>query len=326
MTGPAPLPVRVRTTRPGRIVDYLGEMFPAGNAILAFVDFLAVYLGLEAIGRAGVLRLPWKAALGGVSVALAMLLFRVTDELKDVDSNRRLGAAGDPRYATRPIVTGRVTVDNLVAFRNAVTVTLFAINLLLGFPWPFLFSLVLYAVVWLSSKWFFVPRISESLLLAFVTHNPLGLLLQVYVASIYVSELGREGLPLGTAALLLVGVYLPLAAWETSRKLRVPEDETDYETYTKVLGPRVAPLLPMAFVAGSVACVLPVARAAGLGLVFPAILILTALVPVGGALRFLVRPSRAAANLRPAVELYAGITWAGLPLALAIERGVALGP
>lgn len=87
MASPSSPPVRVRATRPGRIVDYFGEMFPAGNGILAFVNFLAVYLGLEAIGRTGVLRLPWKATLGGVSVALAMLLFRVTDELKDVDSD-----------------------------------------------------------------------------------------------------------------------------------------------------------------------------------------------------------------------------------------------
>jgi 4-hydroxybenzoate polyprenyltransferase len=325
MVDPPSLPVHVRATRTGRIVDYLGEMFPAGNGILAFVNFLAVYLGLEAICRAGVLRLPWKAAAGGVSVALAMLLFRVTDELKDVDSDRRLAAAGDPRYATRPIVTGRVTVDDLVALRSAVTIALLVTNLLLGVPWPFLFVFVLYAVVWLSSKWFFIPKISESLLLAFVTHNPLGLLLQVYIAAIYLADFGREGLRLGAATLLLVGVYLPLAAWETSRKLRVPEDETDYETYTKVLGLRVAPLLPIAFVAGSLVCVLEAARAAGLGLGFQAVLAASALVPIGGAIRFLVWPGRAAANLRPAVELFAAVTWAGLPIAIAVERGVVPG-
>jgi hypothetical protein len=39
---------------------------------------------------------------------------------------------------------------------------------------------------------------------------------------------------------VIVGLWLPFAAWELSRKIRVPEDETSYRTYSKVLGWKVA--------------------------------------------------------------------------------------
>src|SRR5438309_930780 len=50
------------------------------------------------------------------------------------------------------------------------------------------------------------------------------------------------------AAVLVVGIWMPVAAWEIARKVRAPGEETDYTTYSKVLGARRAASLPAFFV------------------------------------------------------------------------------
>jgi len=97
------------------------------------------------------------------------------------------------------------------------------------------------------------------------------LVLLGYVAALHVQDFGTAGVD-GRAIVLLVGLWMPWTAWETSRKIRIPADETAYETYSKVLGWRVAPLLPLAAVILSAACLVPTLRAAGMGWGLPALL------------------------------------------------------
>lgn len=316
------------TPSPGRgrrLARYVRKMAPPTILIpFGATHFLAVYFGLQALAGSAPLRLTWRAGPGMLSVILFMLLLRVYDELKDVESDLRLAQAGDPRYKDRPIVKGDVTVEDLRALRWLVTGLLVAANLPLGFPLPLAAFAAAFLLTWLSFKWFFWPAMKANLVLAFVTHNPLTLVIAGYVAAVYVRDFGPTGLN-GWIVPLLIGLWMPVAAWETSRKIRIPEDETAYDTYSKVLGWRVAALVPVLFIATSVACLLPVARAAGLGWVCPAVLMAAATVPVGACVLFRVAPTRKRAKLRPCVELYATAANLGLAAALGARYGVALG-
>ena len=293
-----------RPTRAGRLVDYLGEMFPPLVQVpAAAVTFLAVYFCLQRLDGRSHLVIGWLGLGAALTLLAFTLLLRTYDELKDVETDLRLGRAGDPRYRDRAIVTGRVLPEDLVALRWGTTIALFALNVGLGWPWPGAAFVGVFALTWLSFRWFFWPQMSRHLLIAFATHNPLSLALGAYLLAVYAREFGH--FPPPTAWLLLLGMWMPVAAWETARKIRVPADETDYLTYSRVLGWRVAAALPLSFVAVSVASLVLFGARAGLGRWLVLALGAGALPLVAGVVRLWVAPSSRAANLRPLAELYA---------------------
>ena len=156
---------------------YLQAMFPLPVMIPGgLVNAAALYFALEALHGQTPLRITWRLPLAAAGVVLFSLLMRVYDELKDAETDLRLAAAGDPRYADRPLVTGAVEVGDVVALRWVTTGLLVAVNAPLG-PTVWVAGAALFAFMWLSFKWFFWPAISENILLAFVTHNPVSILI-----------------------------------------------------------------------------------------------------------------------------------------------------
>jgi hypothetical protein len=97
---------------------------------------------------------------------------------------------------------------------------------------PFLLAL---SVTWLSGRWFFWPPMARDLVLAFATHNPMALLYAAYAAAVLARELGPAQVR-ADAAILLLAVWLPVAAWEVARKIRAPDEETAYETWVLTAG------------------------------------------------------------------------------------------
>lgn len=313
-----------KATRAGRTLDYLVEMFPPWTYIPhGLATFFAPYFALQALAGRAPLALTWRSVAGAFTVVLILALLRVFDELKDVETDLRLGKAGDPRYADRAIVTGRITVGDLVALRWTLTALLLVLNLPLGFPLPLLAFLVLFGVCWLSFKWFFWPAVSENLLLAFITHNPLVLVIYAYVVAVFAADFGTEAVS-GWAVPLGLAMWLPMAAWETSRKVRHPDDETDYETYSKLLGWRVAGTVPALFVIGAAGCLIAVLRQTSVGTWFLVVVALGALLAVLACVRFLLSPSTASAKLQPAFELYTLVSGLGFAIALWVGYGVSL--
>ncbi len=294
-------------------------MVPSGLA-----HFFAIHWALQAIARHTPLVVTWKGWCGAATVVLFSLLMRVYDELKDVEADLALGRAGDPRYKDRPIVKGEIAVGDLVLLRWLTTGVLVALNAPLGWPLPLAAFTAVFVLTWASFRWFFVPAISKNLLLAFATHNPISLAIAAYAASVYAAELGRESLTL-LAPFLLVGMWLPIAAWETSRKVRLPEEETDYQTYSKVLGLESAALLPVFFVVMAAACLTVVVRPSGLGAPYIAFLHGSGGLAVFACLRLLFAPKPGRADLRKYVEPFVVIVNVGLAVALWLRHGVVLG-
>lgn len=306
-----------------RLARYLQDRFPPALMVpSAVVNVLGLDGALQALAGRAPLQVGPRAALLSVVMLMFMLLMRIYDELKDVETDLRLGRAGDPLYKDRPLVTGAVTVDDYLLLRNVALVLLVACALPLRDPLPLAAIAASFLLVWLSSRWFFCPPISRHLLLAFATHNPLSLCFSGFVVASFAAVFGAGALGPWTVP-LVVGLWAPVAAWETSRKVRTPAEETDYQTYSKVLGLGVASLVPGAFVLLSAGCLVPVARAAGLGWVYPAVVMGAAALVIGACLVLRVRPTPGRARaLRPVVEVYALTVNLGLVGALALRHGV----
>ncbi len=318
---PEPSAPPARPSRLGRLSVYLAEQFPPAVMLPAgAASFLALHWALQALAGIAPLQVTWRMALGALTVVGFMLLLRVYDELKDVEADLRLGKAGDPRYKDRAIVTGQVKVEDVRALRGWVTGALVAFNLPLG-PAPLAAFAVLFLLGWLSFKWFFWPAVQKNLLLAFATHNPLSLVVEGYVLVLFAHELGWERIDV-SAIPVLIGLWFPVAAWETSRKIRLPQDETDYQTYSMLLGWRVAALLPLVLVAVSTGCLAWVSRAVELSWIYTGLLLAAGAAVVGSCLLLQVAPTARRANLRPVVEGYTVVAQVGLVIALAVPRGV----
>ena len=218
-------------------------------------------------------------------------------------------------------MTGKITEGDLQAARWGASAILLVCALSLGLK-PLLAFAGAYFVFWLSYRWYFYPKIQQSLFLALITHNPLTLVVEGYVVAMMWAAGPLPG-PAWAVALLLVGLWLPLTAWETSRKIRLPEMETDYETYSKIFGWRLAALIPAVLVLISVACLLAFSHQAGLASpVLYGFLGVGALAAVGSSARLLLKPTPAATNLRPFMELYSFASQAGLCVAWGLARGL----
>ncbi len=303
-----------------RIWRYILVMFPPHFMVLSGVaKFYAVYFSLQALASTESVHITLPSIAGALSIVLFSLLLRIYDEIKDAEADIRLGRAGDPRYKDRPIVTGAVTIEDLVVLRWLITALLFVINVPLG-GWPLIGFTVLFLVTWLSFKWFFWPLIARHLLLAFLTHNPLGLFFAGYIVAVYAGDFGINSIN-AWALLLMLVFWAPLGAWETSRKIRAPEDETDYQTYSQVFGWKLASFVPIAFITLGTTSMILLSAQMDLGWVLPAVVTVASLIPVYRCIAFRMSPSQKTANIQPFVELYAVVMDLGLLGAVLFSRG-----
>jgi FtsH-binding integral membrane protein len=115
--------------------------------------------------------------------------------------------------------------------------------------------------------------------------------------------------------------WAPLGAWETSRKIRAPGDETDYQTYSQVFGWKQAPFVPIGFIILATTSMIFLSNQMGLSWILPAVVTAASLIPIYRCLAFRVSPSQKTANIQPFVELYAVVMDLGLLVAVLVSRG-----
>ena len=212
-----------------RLNIYAREMYPIIPRL--FISFLMV-----AVQILGVLtfsqsrpryQFNWEDLAVIYTVFAFLFLLRIADEFKDLENDR-------VNYPERPLPSGRLFKKDLWYLGTALFVTMVGVNLFLPQPlWPFIL-VVFYG--FLMTVWFFQrDKIEPSLVLALVTHNPVQLLLSLYVIH-YVAT--QYQLPLWTKENLLLALvlYIPALLWEVSRKIKAPVDENQYVTYSQVWG------------------------------------------------------------------------------------------
>ena len=169
--------------------------------------------------------------VGAFTVFAFLLWLRVADDLKDYETDQRL-------FPDRPLPSGRVFKKDLMISCTVVHAITVVLNVL--FMNNLLFFVILYAYGYLMSKWFFQrAKIQPSLPLALVTHNPVQMIVNLYIISFTVIKYDIPAITL-TNCMALMTLYFPALIWEVSRKIKAPKDENDYTTYSKLFGYRRA--------------------------------------------------------------------------------------
>ena len=211
-----------------RLNIYFKEMYPFfTRLLLGFIVFGEIYFILLLNYGVTDFSLGIQEIVGGITVFGFLMFLRIADDFKDYESDTRL-------FPDRAFPSGKVYKKDLnivVAVDLSVLTILNAI-----FMNNFLFYLFLMAYGILMSLWFFQKhKISKSLPLALVTHNPVQMVLNLYIISFCCIKYDLYPFTL-TSFLVLMTLYFPALIWEIARKIRAPKDETEYTTYSKLFG------------------------------------------------------------------------------------------
>jgi len=217
-----------------RLQIYFKEMYPFfPRLLLGFIVFGEIYFILLLNYGVTDFSLGIQEIVGGITVFGFLMFLRIADDFKDYESDKKL-------FPHRAFPSGKVykkDLNTVVAIDLAVLTILNAI-----FMNNLLFYLFLMTYGILMSLWFFQKhKISKSLPLALVTHNPVQMVLNLYIISFCCIKYSLQPFTF-TSFLVLMTLYFPALIWEIARKIRAPKDETEYTTYSKLFGHKKATL------------------------------------------------------------------------------------
>ncbi|MBF0360834.1 MAG: hypothetical protein HQK49_07475 [Oligoflexia bacterium] len=235
-----------------RIIIFLRERcLLMANLGLSLLSALGLYYANALIFNKTTNILLWESLSKILLVTLVSFLFlvllRIADEFKDIESDKVL-------FPNRCLPAGRVKYSDVTILAVIALIVFIIINLIFTKSLILFLALMIYA--FLFYKYFFLPKlISNNLLLALITHNPITFVFHLYLFSFFTDN------PFATESLLIaVVMWISGLSWEVSRKIRVEGDETDYVTYSKIFGVRkaaVVPLLALAVQAGILIFLIP---------------------------------------------------------------------
>lgn len=203
-------------------------MHPPLKAVLVSgVLFFEIYFLVVITADMHYISIGWQEAAGSITIFIFLLSLRIADDFKDYETDKKL-------FPHRPLPSGRVKKKDLAALliiTNAISVIL---NLM--YMNNFWFYVLLMGYGALMSVWFFSKtKIQKNLPLALITHNPIQLIINIYIISFTCLKCGLNLFTFETV-LIAFTLYWPGLIWEISRKVRAPKDETEYTTYSKLFG------------------------------------------------------------------------------------------
>jgi 4-hydroxybenzoate polyprenyltransferase len=276
-----------------RMRIYFAEMFPIPqHALLAFLTYLSIAVFAGWAEKKTAFLASWYTLLGAWSVFDLWLILRLMDELKDEEIDREL-------FPDRPLPSGRVSSADIKRTLAGAMILYIVAHCFAGAAlWTASFVLG-YSV--LMFKRFFAPELlRKSLIITLVTHNPIVPLMLAQGFMIFAAE---NGLSLKTLRWdlivpFVVMLWLPLLAWELARKIRSPEQENAYMTYSRLLGRFQAVAVTAAIQTIAFSIGLYFWRRFSLSWVYLAILTFGLAVSFEGYRRFVLHPSPRTAKLK----------------------------
>ncbi len=211
-----------------RLYIYYKERYPIfSRLLLGIIVFCEIYFIVLLNKGVTKFDLGIQEIVGGYTIFAFLLWLRVADDLKDYETDKKL-------FPDRPLPSGRVYKKDIVISCVIVQIIAFILNFL--YMNNIIFFLVLYAYGYLMSKWFFQrAKIQPSLPLALITHNPVQMIVNLYIISFTVIKYDLDFVNITTICTLFT-LYFPALIWEVSRKIKNPKKENDYTTYSKLFG------------------------------------------------------------------------------------------
>lgn len=221
-----------------RLNCYFKEMYPIiPRLILGAIIFAEIYFIILLNYGVTEFNLGIQEAVGAFSIFSFLLMLRIADDFKDYELDCKL-------FPTRPLPSGKVTKKDLKIFVSILVIFTAIINIAFMNNIPFFIFLYVYGG--LMAVWFFQKaKIQPNLLLALVTHNPVQMIMNIYIISFTCI---KYSLPPFTYITIFTAftLYFPALIWEITRKIRAPKDETEYVTYSKLFGYKKATLFALA--------------------------------------------------------------------------------
>ena len=211
-----------------RLNIYFKEMYPIiPRLILGGLLFFEIYFIVLLNHGVTAFDLGAGELVGAFTVFSFLCWLRIADDFKDYELDCRL-------FAHRPLPSGRTKKGDLAVFVTLLIALTLALNFV--FMNNFVFCIILYTYGSLMAIWFFQKhKIQKSLPLALLTHNPVQIIMNIYIISFVVIKYSIKPFDL-TNCLAVMTLYFPALIWEVSRKIRAPQDETEYVTYSKLFG------------------------------------------------------------------------------------------
>lgn len=211
-----------------RLYIYYKERFPFfERLILGWIVFAEIYFIVLLNQGVTKFHIGIQEIIGGYTVFAFLLWLRVADDLKDYETDLKL-------FPDRPLPSGRTKKSDIIISCAIIEAIALILNYI--FMNNFKFCLVLYGYGYLMSKWFFQKaKIQPCLPLALITHNPVQMIVNLYIISFTVIKYNLNFFTL-TTIMTLFTLYFPALIWEVSRKIKNPKDENDYTTYSKLFG------------------------------------------------------------------------------------------
>lgn len=211
-----------------RLNIYFKEMYPIiPRLFLGALVFLEIHFIVLLNHGVTEFHFGIQEVICGFTIFSFLCWLRIADDFKDYQLDCRL-------FASRPLPSGRVKKKDLAVFVSLLIAFTLIINFI--FLNNFIFCFILYTYGSLMAVWFFQKhKIQNSLPKALLTHNPVQLIMNIYVISFTVIKYHITAIDL-TNILAAFTLYFPALIWEVSRKIRAPEDETEYVTYSKLFG------------------------------------------------------------------------------------------
>ncbi len=286
----------------GRMRIYFAEMYPpparlltAGLAYLAIAAFaVSVHGGTIPLAAA-------HTAVGIWSIFALMLILRLMDEIKDSDIDAAL-------FPDRPLPSGRVRESDIVFTLATVSVLFVAANLWSGAAlWLALFAL---GYAFLMFRYFFArDLLRRNLLITLATHNPIIAIVVVYCIALAVGQAGisPDQIDWGISLPFVAMVWAPFLAWEIARKIRAPEEEDAYVTYSRIFGRRGAVAFALCAQTAALAIGIYLFRTLDLSPFYPTALFFGYGVMVRAYARFLAEPSPTTSRLEAPAQGFAAM-------------------
>lgn len=237
---------------------------------------------------------------GVVSAFFVMLMMRTFDDLKDFELDAHL-------FPHRATAQKLVLKRDIQAISLTSFLTLIVVNLIWGQPTLPVFAIMMTYTV-LTFKWFFAEKFHrEHIFFTMLDHQPLPYVINFFLIHTALASGAEYESFQSIHFILLLIVSMPITAWEISRKIRSADMETEYETFSMVIGRKPATIIPMLFLLTVCGLHLHVGTLMAFGPLFQYIVYGIAAVVLFFYLRFLFNPTKEN-NVLTNVSLFATTT------------------